>query len=88
MVSPKRSVELTRRAAKDLEKLEQNMPDLFGKVISKISSLENDPGAGKQLVGPFKGKRSVRVGAYRIIYQVTGSRCVVLTVNHRGDVYR
>ncbi len=89
-------VELTRRAVKDLERLERDQPGLYGKVISSISSLADDPYAGKPLVGPLKGMRSVRVGAMRVVYEVVprlrsgqgGKRVIVLTVNHRGEVYR
>lgn len=81
-------VDLTHRAVKDLERLERSQPELHEKVLSRVLSLVEDPHAGKPLVGPLKGKRSARVGPYRVIYQVKGGRIVVLTVNHRGEVYR
>ena len=85
---PAHKVELTKRAAEDLDALRTAQPGLFEKVVSKIRSLGDDPNAGKPLVGPLKGKWSLRVGDYRIIYQVEKSTVIVLTVNHRSQVYR
>ena len=82
------SIELTKRAVKDLDSLERSQPKYFNRIISKIQSLEDDPQSGKQLIGPLKGKRSLRVGDYRIIYEITKSLIYVLTINHRRDVYK
>jgi addiction module RelE/StbE family toxin len=81
-------VELTKRAGKDLDSLKRAQPELFEKVVAKIRSLRADPKAGKPLVGPLKGKLSLRVGAYRIIYEVGKTVIIVLTVNHRKEAYR
>jgi mRNA-degrading endonuclease RelE of RelBE toxin-antitoxin system len=82
------TVELTHRAAKDLDRLHRAQPALFGKVVAKIQSLTRDPRVGKPLVGPLKGKWSLRVGDYRFMYEVGKARIVVLTVNHRREVYK
>ena len=81
-------VELTKRAGKDLDSLNKAQPELFKKVVAKIGSLRDDPKAGKPLVGPLKGKWSLRVGEYRVIYEIGKSAVTVLTVNHRREVYR
>lgn len=82
------TVELTKRAGKDLDSLNRAQPKLFEKVVAKIRSLRDDPKAGKSLVGPLKGKWSLRVGEYRIIYEIGKTVIIVLTVNHRREVYR
>ena len=82
------TVELTKRAAKDLHGLKRAWPALFEKIMSKIQSLSTDAHVGKPLVGPLKGKWSLRVGEYRIIYEIGKAVVIVLTVNHRGEVYR
>jgi mRNA interferase RelE/StbE len=81
-------LELTNRAAKDLDKLERAQPGQWVRVIAKIKVLADDPRLGKPLVGPLKGKWSLRVGEYRIIYELRSNAVVVLTVHHRKDVYR
>jgi mRNA interferase RelE/StbE len=75
-------IELTQRAAKDIDTLERAQPKLFSRVIAKIQSLGDNPKLGKPLVGPLKGKWSVRIGDYRVIYEVHSVVVVVLTVNH------
>ncbi len=82
------TVELTNRACKDLDRLRRAQPVLFEKVISKIQTLAKNPKAGKALVGPLKGKWSLRLGDWRILYEVGQAIVVILTVNHRGDVYK
>lgn len=81
-------VELTKRAIKDLDFLEKGQPQLCARVLARIKSLQDDRKAGKPLVGPLKGKWSLRVGEYRIIYELGSNIVTVLTVNHRGEVYR
>ena len=81
-------IDLTKRATKDLDALGRSRPQLYGKVIAKIEALGNDPALGKPLVGPLKGLRSLGVGDYRIVYEKEKDAIVVLTVNHRREVYR
>lgn len=55
-----------------------------------LGLLERDPDAGHALRGRLRGLRSLRVGAYRIIYQVTDSdqNVRVAAVHHRSIAYR
>ena len=55
-----------------------------------IALLERDPDAGKSLQGRLAGLRSLRIGAYRIIYQVVddGHTVRVLAIRHRSVAYR
>ena len=82
------SVQLTRRAAKDLDALQRAQPALFQKIVAKIRSLSENPHAGKPLVGPLKGKWSLRVGDWRVIYEYARTSVTVLTINHRREVYK
>jgi mRNA interferase RelE/StbE len=82
------TVELTNRACKDLDGLGRAQPVLFDKVVSKIQMLAKNPKMGKTLVGPLKGKWSLRVGDWRILYEVGQTIVSILTVNHRRDVYK
>ncbi len=43
--------------------------------------------AGKPLRQSLKGFRKMRVGDYRIIYQVEKETIIVLKIGHRKDVY-
>ena len=83
-----RSVDLTKRAVKDLDALERSRPTVAAKVIAKIQSLADDPSAGKPLVGPLKGIWSMRIGEYRVLYEMDSKTVTILTVNHRKEAYR
>ena len=81
------SVEYTREAAKALGKLPRNVREL---IRSKVEGLARDPlGAAnvKKLAGQ-PGYR-LRVGDWRVIYDVVSGRLVVrvLRVGPRGGVY-
>ena len=80
------NIELTKRAVKDLDALERAQPKYFDRILTKIQSLSDDPSAGKQLIGPLKGKGSLRVGDYRIIYECTRKMIYILTINRRREV--
>ena len=82
------TVKLTNRACKDLDGLRRAQPVLFDKVVSKIQMLAKNPEMPKALVGPLKGKWSLRVGDWRVLYEVGRTIVLILTVNHRRDVYK
>lgn len=81
-------VELTHRAARDLDTVRRRHPKLFVRLLDKLESLADDPLAGKPLTGPLQGFRSLRVGDWRVIYEVGKGVVKVLTVNHRREIYR
>jgi mRNA interferase RelE/StbE len=57
-----------------------------------IDGLAQDPfpPASKALSGPLAGLRKLRVGDYRVAYEVDERACLVrvLVVGHRRDVYK
>lgn len=74
-------------AVRQLEKLSRHVAL---RVTNAIDGLVNDPLAGKPLQGQLKGCRSLRVGDYRVIYQVQ-SRLVqveIIRIADRREVYR
>jgi mRNA interferase RelE/StbE len=60
------------------------------RLIDAIDRLRTEPTSGSALKGEFAGLRRLRVGDYRIIYEVIHHELVVLVVRvgHRGTVYR
>jgi mRNA interferase RelE/StbE len=80
-------VVLARRAR--LELLALGWP-LIDAIEDALGLLERDPHAGHTLRGRLRGLRSLRVGSYRIIYQLTDAdRTVrVAAIRHRSVAYR
>lgn len=83
------SIELAKEAASDLEALYNADRRLFNRLLAKIESLANAPFEGKQLTGNHKGEYSLRVGNYRIVYELDAKGYIVfiLTVKHQKHVY-
>ena len=79
-------VVLARRARADVFALEQLIAEA---VTDALGLLERDPEAGHVLRGRLRGLRSLRVGAYRVIYQVVddGKTVRVAAVRHRSVAY-
>jgi len=61
----------------------------FTRINAALLSLSEDPFQGKSLKHGFKGKYSLRVGQYRIIYKVSRETITVFIfdIGHRRDVY-
>lgn len=80
-------LEVTRSARKAIEKL----PKAYIKAVTEtIQSLSEDPRPiGHTKLSGLPGYR-VRVGVYRIIYEIKDDVLVVIVigVGHRKDVYR
>ena len=83
------AVRLSQEADHNLERLAKADRTLFDRILRKIESLAENPKAGKPLVADHRGEFSLRVGSYRIVYEVQNNvRTVfILTVKHRKHVY-
>lgn len=81
------SLRIKQSAAKALAKIPQ--ADRL-RLIEAIDKLKTHPAAGSVLKGEFYGLRRVRVGDYRIIYELRNKELIVLVVRiaHRKEVYR
>ncbi len=81
------SLQIKKSAAKALANITK--PDRL-RLIAAIDRLCHEPHAGGVLKGEFSGLRRLRVGDYRIVYEVIDEELVVLVirVGHRRNVYR
>ncbi len=61
-----------------------------GRLVEKIDSLAERPHVGSALKGEWNGLRRVRVGKYRIVFEVLDDVLIVLVVRvgHRSGIYR
>jgi len=80
-------VVLARRVRQEL--LDLDWP-LIDAVEDALGLLEREPDSGHALRGRLRGLRSLRVGAYRIIYQLSKSDQTVrvVAIRHRSIAYR
>jgi mRNA interferase RelE/StbE len=80
-------VVLARRARQPLLALDWPLIDA---VEDALGLIERDPYIGHALRGRLQGLRSLRVGAYRIIYQLSddGQTVRVAAIRHRAIAYR
>ncbi len=62
----------------------------FNRIVNALSSLQANPWQGKSLKHKLKGKFSLRVGPYRIIYSIDQKIVTVfiLDIGHRKDIYQ
>ena len=81
------SISIKRSALKTLERISRE--DRL-RLIAAIDRLATNPSAGSVLKGEFAGLRRIRVGVYRVVYEVREDVLVILVVRigHRRDVYR
>lgn len=57
------------------------------RILREINTLKKNPYAGKPLRGKLKEIYSLRIGKYRVLYQIKGSEVLLLVVGHRKRIY-
>ena len=74
-------------AARELQRIERSDRE---RLIAAIDRLAEHPFAGSALKGELRGLRRIRVGDYRLIYEVREQDLVVLVLRaaHRREAYR
>jgi mRNA-degrading endonuclease RelE of RelBE toxin-antitoxin system len=80
-------VVLARGARADL--LERDWP-LIDAIEDALGQLEREPTAGHPLRGRLRGLHSLRVGSYRVVYQLVDEQQTVRVgaILHRSVAYR
>ncbi len=84
----KYTIKIDDKVIRDIKKIDKYWQK---KIISKIkTTLVNEPYSGKKLVGNLSSFFRLRVGDYRIIYEIIETDIVVevVKISHRKDVYR
>jgi mRNA interferase RelE/StbE len=76
----------TRRAVKDIERLE---PATRRRIGEKLLSYKEDPLRHAEKISDRElGSFRVRIGDYRVIFDLEGEDVIVLRVGHRREIYR
>jgi len=82
----KYKIVFTRRAMKDISKLEPEVEERIGGALRKYS--EDPLSYARRMVDPSLGSYRFRVGDYRVIFDLEGDKIIVLRVGHRKEIYR
>ncbi len=76
----------TRKAEKDIKKLDPSVKSIIGKSILK---LRNNPFRYSEKLIDYKiGTYRFRIGDYRVIFDIEGNDIIILRVGHRREIYR
>ena len=77
---------VTKRASKDLQKLD---PQIRTGIIKKIKEYSNAPyHYARKLIDPAIGSYRFRIGDYRVIFDIDEDKIVLLRIGHRKDIYK
>lgn len=81
------SLSYTHQALKDLKRLPKTIQQ---RALSGAESIHENPLIGKKLQGPLTAYRSLRIGEYRIVYQVSAKpkQVIIMTIAPRGRAYQ
>jgi len=81
------SLKIKQSAFKELQRLVKKDRS---RIVEAVDQLAEQPHVGKLLKGGFSGLRRIRVGNYRIIYEINDGEVliIVLRIAHRREVYR
>ena len=74
-------------ARKELEQLSDSILRRIDEAIVKLSNHPRPVGSKKLVGAPLY---RIRIGTYRVVYEIDDNRktVTIVTVGHRGDVYR
>jgi mRNA interferase RelE/StbE len=78
-------VRFTPRFLRNIKALDR---EIQVRVINEIKNLASNPYVGKLLRGEWRSIHSLRVGDYRVLYQVKGNTVFLLVVAHRKRAYQ
>ncbi|MDA8326126.1 MAG: type II toxin-antitoxin system RelE/ParE family toxin [Nitrospiraceae bacterium] len=76
----------TRRAEKDITKLEPVIKNRVGKTLLRFS--KEPLTFAEKLIDSSLGTYRFRRGDYRVVFDISGNQIVVLRVGHRREIYK
>ena len=82
-------IRLAKDAEKSFLKITQSLPAIGRKIRVQIDRLKTNPHLGMKLQGADRETRRIRVGDYRVVYEVYENYLVILVVyiGSRGGAY-
>ncbi len=81
----KYKIEFKLSAVKDLKSI---APDEHRRIIEKIEAMQNDLTGDIKRLTNYTPEYRLRVGNYRVLFEVEGGNVVVYRIKHRKDAYK
>jgi len=78
---------ITENAVKEFNKINNPFRDTIKNKIDILSKQGLDYNGIKALTGEFKGYYRLRVGDYRIIFNIQDDTIGIVSIHHRKNVY-
>ena len=76
----------TRRAGKDIKKLDSSIKSRIGNALLKLQ--DNPLLYSEKLSDPALVTYKFRIGDYRVIFDIEGNDVVILRIGHRREIYK
>ena len=73
-----------RVQAKDIQSIPRSMAE---RVVEKVEALRNDLAGDVKRLTNFRPEYRLRVGDYRVLFEVEASKVMIYRVKHRSDAY-
>ena len=77
-------IEFRPRALKDLRALDRNEAR---RIIEKVRAMKNDLAGDVKRLTNFTPEYRLRVGNFRVLFEIEGNKVVIYRVRHRRDAY-
>jgi mRNA interferase RelE/StbE len=77
-------IEFKPRAVKDLDSLDRQVGR---RVLEKIRGLENNLAGDVKRLTNFTPEYRLRVGDYRVLFEIEGDRVIIYRIKHRSRAY-
>ena len=81
----KYNIQFKPRAVKDIERLSSRMQF---QIIKGIEAMSNDLTGDVKRLTNFTPEYRLRVGDYRVLFEIENKNIIVYRVRHRREVYR
>lgn len=78
------NIEFKPRAVKDLDALDRATAR---RVLEKIRGLENNLAGDVKRLTNFTPEYRLRVGDYRVLFEIEGDRVIIFRIKHRSRAY-
>ena len=76
----------TRRAVKDIQKLDADSKERIGKTLLRYE--QNPMMHAEKLTNSQLGTYRFRIGDYRVVVDIKGNDIIVLRIGHRREIYK